>query len=100
MKDYYYFPAIFSIDSDGISVEFPDLPGCLTCGHSEEEAFRMAKKAVQLHLYGMEQDKEDIPEPSKISDIKTEKKMSLWRLLMPGCLRIEIRWLIKRLKKL
>lgn len=70
MKDRYFFPAIFTISPDGISVEFPDLPGCLTAGKTEEEAFRMAREALALHLFGMEQDWEPIPEPSKASSLK------------------------------
>lgn len=34
----YVYPAIFDYAEGGISIEFPDLPGCLTCGHSEQEA--------------------------------------------------------------
>jgi predicted RNase H-like HicB family nuclease len=73
MKDNYIFPAIFSVESDGVSVEFPDLPGCLTCGDTEEEALFMAKDALHLHIYGMEQDGDPIPEPSKIKDLKLEE---------------------------
>ncbi len=36
MKDVYVYPAIFYDDPDGISIEFPDLPGCLPCAHSME----------------------------------------------------------------
>ena len=41
-KDRYIFAAVFSHEPDGIAVEFPDLPGCLTCGKDELEALRMA----------------------------------------------------------
>ena len=58
MKDAYTFPAIFHEASDGISIHFPDLPGCLPCAQTMEEAFRNAKEALQLHLYGMEEDAE------------------------------------------
>ncbi|AMQ21668.1 type II toxin-antitoxin system HicB family antitoxin [Anoxybacillus geothermalis] len=71
-KDRYIYPAIFDYSSDGISVEFPDLPGCFTCGDTEEDAFKMAKEAMALHLYGLEQENEEIPEPSKVSEIQTE----------------------------
>ncbi|MCG5026842.1 type II toxin-antitoxin system HicB family antitoxin [Anoxybacillus flavithermus] len=71
-KDRYIYPAIFDYSSDGISVEFPDLPGCFTCGDTEEEAFKMAKEAMALHLYGLEQENEEIPHPSKVSEIQTE----------------------------
>jgi len=70
-KDRYIYPAIFDYADDGISVEFPDLPGCLTYGNSDEEALAMAKEAMALHLYGMEEDNDPIPLPSKASEIKT-----------------------------
>lgn len=70
MKNHYTFPTFFYFDTDGISIEFPDLPGCLSCAHSQEEAFRNAKEALGLHLYGMEQDKEDIPEPTPVNQLR------------------------------
>lgn len=73
MKDYYVFPARIFVDADGVSVDFPDLPGCLTCGDTEEEALKSAKEALALHLYGMEQDGDPIPEPSKIKDLKSDE---------------------------
>jgi len=73
MQDKYLFPAIFTIENDGISVELPDLPGCLTCGTTQEEAFEMVKDALSLHLYGMEQDGDDIPAPSKLNELKLDQ---------------------------
>ena len=66
MKDNSVFPAVFDVDSDGISIFFPDLPGCLPCADTMEEAFKNAKEALQLHLFGMEEDGEEIPEPTPI----------------------------------
>lgn len=63
-KDRYIYPTIFSYADDGISVDFPDLPGCITCGDNDEEALHMAKEAMALHLYGIEEDQEDIPSPA------------------------------------
>ena len=71
-KDIYIFPAILSYDDDGISVEFPDLPGCLTCGDTTEETIERAKEALGLHIYGMEEDNELIPEPTNIKDLNLE----------------------------
>ena len=73
MKNEYTFPAIFYFDDDGISIEFPDLPGCLPCAHDTAEAVKNAKEALGLHLYGMEKDNEEIPEPSDIKNIKVEE---------------------------
>lgn len=72
-KDRYIFPAIFTVEPDGISAEFPDLPGCLTCGNTEEESLRMAKDALELHLFGMEEDQEEIPSPSTVSNLDIHK---------------------------
>lgn len=46
MKDSYLYPAVLTFEDDGISVEIPDLPGCLTCGVTPEEAITMARDAV------------------------------------------------------
>lgn len=68
----YAFPAFFYYDDDGISIEFPDLPGCLPCAQTSEEAFRNAKEALGLHLFGMEQDGDIIPEPTPVRELHPE----------------------------
>ncbi|WP_018130582.1 type II toxin-antitoxin system HicB family antitoxin [Effusibacillus pohliae] len=73
MKDRYIYPAIFDYAEDGISVEFPDLLGCLTCGDTDEEALHNAKEAMALHLYGMEQDGDPIPAPTPVSKLRPEE---------------------------
>lgn len=76
-KDKYIYPALFSYDEDGISVEFPDLPGCFTCADTVDEAIKNAKDAMGLHLYGMERDNDEIPIPSSIHEIKTEPSQAV-----------------------
>ena len=73
MKDYYSYIAVLSYADDGISIEFPDLPGCFPCAHSTDEAVKNAKEAMGLHLWSMEKDNDDIPEPTPITDIKLSK---------------------------
>ncbi len=71
LNDFYEYPAVFTFDEGyDIAVTFPDLPGCATSGETEKEAFVMAKEALSLHLYGMEQDGDDIPTPSSFKDIQ------------------------------
>lgn len=76
-KDHYVYPAIFSYADDGISIKFPDLPGCLPCGDTTEEAVANAKEAMGLHLFGMEEDNDSIPEPTSITKIKLEANQVL-----------------------
>lgn len=72
-NDYYIYPAIFSHEDDGISIEFPDLPGCLSCADDTEEAIKMAKEALGLHLYGIEEEGGAIPVASSINDLSLKK---------------------------
>jgi predicted RNase H-like HicB family nuclease len=72
MRDRYIFPAVFNYADDGISVSFPGLPGCFTCGDTDEEAVKMAEEALGLHLWGMENDGDLIPEPSRGDKIRIE----------------------------
>jgi predicted RNase H-like HicB family nuclease len=66
----YIYPAVFDPNENGgYTVTFPDLPGCVTEGDNLDEALLMAAEAMALHLYGMERDGDEIPEPSKPSDV-------------------------------
>ncbi len=77
MKDHYVFPAIFEQEDKGISIEFPDLPGCLPCAGDLETALSNAKEAMLLHLFGMEEDGEEIPEPTPFDQIQVGKHQTL-----------------------
>ncbi|WP_339838632.1 type II toxin-antitoxin system HicB family antitoxin [Paenibacillus sp. FSL R7-0272] len=64
--DKYIYPAVFEKDEvAGYTVTFPDLNGAVTEGDDLEEALRMARECLELYLYGLEEDEEDIPKPSE-----------------------------------
>lgn len=44
------YPAIFHKEGKNYWVEFPDIPSCMTQGHSIEQAYLMAKEALALAL--------------------------------------------------
>lgn len=85
MKNTYVYPAIFHYADDGISISFPDLPGCFSAADNEEEALSMAQEALALHIYGMEQDGELIPAPSRANQIGLEDNevVTLIKVWMP-----------------
>src|SRR5271167_662491 len=58
-------------DSD-YGVSFPDFPGCITAGETLEEASRLAPEALALHIQGMIEDGETVPEPSKVDEIAAD----------------------------
>lgn len=72
LKDRYSFVALLTYDDDSISIDFPDLPSCCPCADTTEEALKNAKEALGLHLWGMEQDGETIPDASPITALKPE----------------------------
>lgn len=56
-------------------VSFPDFPGCITAGSTLEEARRMAVEALALHIVGMQEDGEEIPEPSTLDELQSDPAM-------------------------
>ncbi len=68
----YVFPAIFTEEEAGYSVEFPDVHNCFTSGADLEEAVEMAQDALCLMLYRMEEKEEAIPQASNIKTLATE----------------------------
>jgi predicted RNase H-like HicB family nuclease len=75
LKDRYSYVAIFTYDDDGICIEFPDLPGCCPCADAgdTDTAIKNAKEAMGLHIWGMEQDGEELPAPSPITSLTLER---------------------------
>lgn len=74
-KDRYSFVAVFDYADDGISIDFPDLPGCCPCAEKDntDMAIKNAKEALGLHLWGMEEDEEEIPVSTPITQLVLEK---------------------------
>ena len=75
----YAYPAIFTKEDTGYSVEFPDIEGCFTSGENLPDAMEMAEDALCLMLFDHEEDGEVIPPPSDVKDIqaKTKETVSL-----------------------
>src|SRR5258708_33334263 len=53
-------------------VSFPDFLGCVTAGKTLDEAHRLAAEALTLHIEGMMEDGEAIPEPSTLDRLAGE----------------------------
>jgi predicted RNase H-like HicB family nuclease len=42
----------------------PDLPGCAAVAETEEEVRRLIREAIEIHIRGMIEDGDPVPEPS------------------------------------
>jgi predicted RNase H-like HicB family nuclease/uncharacterized protein (DUF1778 family) len=69
-----YIALIHKDAGSDYGVSFPDLPGCVTAGIDLDDARRMAEEALALHLAGMAEDAEPIPEPSSLEAVMTERE--------------------------
>ena len=57
-------------------VTVPDLPGCFSSGSTFDQAIAMAREAIELHLEGMIQDGEAIPQGSEIETLWRDRRFS------------------------
>jgi len=45
----------------------PDLPGCVAVGSSQQEVRELIEGAIELHLRGIREDGDPIPEPTAVA---------------------------------
>jgi predicted RNase H-like HicB family nuclease len=53
-------------------VSFPDFPGVITAGTTLDDARAMAEEALALHVEGMTEDGEAIPEASTLEEVMAD----------------------------
>jgi predicted RNase H-like HicB family nuclease len=67
------FVALIHKDAESdFGVSFPDLPGVVTAGVSLDDARKMAADALALHLEGMAEEGQPVPEPSSLDAIMAD----------------------------
>jgi predicted RNase H-like HicB family nuclease len=47
----------------------PDLPGCVAAGATREEALRLIREAIELHIDGLREEGLPVPEPRSEPEI-------------------------------
>ena len=52
----------------GYSAYSPDLPGCVATGGTREETLQRMREAISIHLKGLREDGEPIPDPSSSAE--------------------------------
>jgi predicted RNase H-like HicB family nuclease len=62
------YAVLFEKTDTGYSAHVPDLPGCVAAGSSLEETMNLICGAIRMHLAGMVEDGEPIPEPKTIAE--------------------------------
>ena len=69
----YFYPAICIYEpGQEIAVDFPDL-GCATSGTNDDDALLSARELLGCVLNGLEEDGEEIPAPTPLTEIRTKE---------------------------
>ena len=60
------YAVVIESGENNLSACVPDLPGCITTGHSAEEIEYNIREAIELHLEGLAEDGSPLPEPTTL----------------------------------
>ena len=77
----YRMEIIRDSDDGGFVASYPDLPGCITCGETEEEALKNALDAKKAWLEAALEENIEIPEPDSLEAYSGQFKLRLPRSL-------------------
>ena len=94
----YFYPAVFTYEPEQeIAVVFPDLD-CATSGINDDDALLSARELLGCVLNGLEEDNEEIPSPTPLSQIKLQdnEKAILVDVYMPSIRMAQINRSVSR----
>jgi predicted RNase H-like HicB family nuclease len=61
-------------EEDGVfGISFPDFPGAISTGRTEEEAIRKGVEALTFHVAGMVEDNDPLPMQRSLAELKADK---------------------------
>jgi predicted RNase H-like HicB family nuclease len=67
MSERRYLIVIEGAEGENCSAYVPDLPGCVATGATRAEVEREMRDAIALHIEGLRDAGEPIPEPSELT---------------------------------
>lgn len=94
----YFYPAVFTYETgEEIAVVFPDL-NCATSGINDNDALMSARELLGCVLYGLEEDGEEIPEPTPLTQVKAEEneRTALIDVYMPTIRQAQVNRSVNR----
>ncbi len=71
-----YIAIVHKDPKSDFGVSFPDFPGCISAADTIDEAKDMAEEALSLHIKGMLEDGDKIPQPSRLEDVMEDPEYS------------------------
>jgi predicted RNase H-like HicB family nuclease len=65
----HYIGIIHKDPGSDYGISFPDFPGCVSAGATLDEARSLGEEALALHVRGMIQDGDALPEPASLEEV-------------------------------
>ncbi|OSQ30143.1 type II toxin-antitoxin system HicB family antitoxin [Thalassospira sp. MCCC 1A03138] len=81
------YAAFILKDSDGYTVVFPDLPGCMSAASTFDEAYNNAREVLPAYLDTMRAENMNIPEPTPFENAVADPEDTdavVGKLLVPA----------------
>jgi predicted RNase H-like HicB family nuclease len=73
---------LIAIEPDTVTTAYgvvvPDLPGCFSAGDTLEEAFEMAREAIEVHCELLAEDGGDMPQPAPMAQHMADPSFAGW----------------------
>lgn len=66
------YPVVIEHEAESWWVYCPDLPGVGVVGHSQQEVDQLIREAITLHLDGLRQAGEPIPQPTAVGTTRVD----------------------------
>ena len=58
------YAVVIEKGAKGFGAYVPDLPGCVAAAKTRDEVMKLIHGAIELHIEGLKEDGEPVPEPS------------------------------------
>ncbi len=79
-KELHLYPAVFEYEEHGITVSFIDISGAMSFAQTEEEAVLAAKYILAQKICIMEEEGEEFPKPTPLSEICLRSTQRVFQL--------------------
>jgi predicted RNase H-like HicB family nuclease len=68
----YTYAAQVYVEDGAFGIVFPDLPGCVSVADSGDQIAEMATEALSLHIEGMLEDMDPLPDPTSVDRLERD----------------------------
>lgn len=74
------YPVVVEVGNSELGAYFPDFAGCVSGGKTVNEALKNACEALKLHIKGMVEDDEELPEPTDKDKVELAENEGIYTL--------------------